>query len=385
MTTTSTHTSPRVAIVHAFLKSDCKGGGERLIFDMRNHYNADLFIGAIGLDTWGKHNAEKDSFVAEVWKPGFHLELLSQDSPIPIWQKIQRQLIFVFHPAIKKLNDYDIVIFSGNIGLAVGRITNPTTKKVLYCHTPPRPFTDQEESRLAQRPWILRSFFRQFGRFVRHQYRSDTHKMDLVITNSENIRQRLLKYIGIDSHVVYPAVNTKRFQYISTGDYFLSYTRLEEIKRIPLILEAFAQMPDKKLIIASNGPLKPWIIEQIATRKLTNITFAGMVSDQELAQLVGNCLAGIMIPVNEDAGITQCELMAAGKPVICVKEGGLLETVIDGVTGIMIPANPTIHNLQAAVQTMTPALALSMKEASQKHAQSFDSQIFFDKMDALLT
>jgi hypothetical protein len=57
MTTTSTHTSPRVAIVHAFLKSDCKGGGERLIFDMRNHYNADLFIGAIGVSTMQKKTA----------------------------------------------------------------------------------------------------------------------------------------------------------------------------------------------------------------------------------------------------------------------------------------------------------------------------------------
>ncbi len=374
---------PKVAIVHAFLKSDCKGGGERLVFDMRNHYNADLFIGAVGLDTWGKQNATKDSFVAEIWKPGFTLELLSNDSTIPVWRKIKRQLVFALSPKIKQLSNYDIVIFSGNIGLVVGRIKN-STKKVLYCHTPPRPFTDQEEVSLQKRNKWIRPILQQFGRFVRHQYRKDTEKMDIVITNSKNTRQRLLTHIGIDSHVVYPAVNTQRFPYISTGDYFLSYTRLEEIKRIPLILEAFAQMPDKKLVIASNGPLKDWIKNQITTRNLTNITFAGMVSDEELTQLVGGCLAGIMIPVNEDAGITQCELMAAGKPVIGVMEGGLIETIIDGKTGIMIPANPTTDDLQLAVETMTPERAKQMKDDCISHAQKFDSSVFFAEMDKLL-
>ena len=140
-------------------------------------------------------------------------------------------------------------------------------------------------------------------------------------------------------------------------------------------------MPDKKLIIASGGPMAGWVKEQIKTRNLTNITYEGIVSDERLGELVGNCIAGIMIPVNEDAGITQCEIMAAGKPVIGVNEGGLKETVIDGKTGVLIKENPELDDVIKAVQNMTPELALSMKEASIAQAKKFDSSVFFHKMD----
>ncbi|MEM1312205.1 MAG: glycosyltransferase [Patescibacteria group bacterium] len=371
----------KVAIFHAFLKSDCKGGGERLVFDVRNYYDADLFVGGISLDTWGKHNADKDSFVKEVWKPSANLTYLHHDSKLPVWKKIKRQLFFLFSPKVNQLNSYDVVIFSGNIAFIMGRITNPKVKKVMYCHTPPRPFTDQLEARLKAHKPIFRPIMKWFANWVVAQYRSDCQKVDLVITNSQNTKNRLQKYVGIDSTVIFPAINTQKFKYISQGDYYVSYTRLEPLKRTQLIFEAFAQMPDKKLAIASSGPLAAWIKEQIKVRNLKNITYVGMVTDEELASLVGNCIAGIMIPVNEDAGITQCEIMSAGKPVIGVNEGGLKETVIDGKTGVLIPENPSIDDLKQAVKEMTPKVALSMKEDCIQQAMRFDSKVFFEKMN----
>ena len=263
----------------------------------------------------------------------------------------------------------------------MGRITNSNVKKVMYCHTPPRPFTDQLESNLAATTPFFRPLVKLFAKWVIWQYRKDCEKMDLIVTNSENTRNRLLTHVGIDSKVIFPAVNTDRFTYKGQGDYYLSYVRLEPLKRIALILEAFALMPDKKLIIASGGPMAGWVKEQIKTRNLTNITYEGIVSDERLGELVGNCIAGIMIPVNEDAGITQCEIMAAGKPVIGVNEGGLKETVIDGKTGVLIKENPELDDVIKAVQNMTPELALSMKEASIAQAKKFDSSVFFHKMD----
>jgi glycosyltransferase involved in cell wall biosynthesis len=372
---------PKIAIVHAFLKSDCKGGGERLVFDIRNHYEADLYIGGIGLDTWGSQNADKDSFVKEIWKPGVNLFYLHEDSNLPVWRKIKRQLYFLFSPIIKKLNDYDVVIFSGNIAFVVDRITNPKVKKVMYCHTPPRPFTDQLENRLAASHPVFRPFMKWFASWVVSQYFKDCQKMDLVITNSQNTKNRLLKHVGVDSKVIFPAVNTNKFKYIAQGDYYLSYTRLEPLKRTELIFEAFAKMPDKNLIIASGGPLAGWIKQQIKDRELKNITYVGMVTDERLAELVGNCIAGIMIPVNEDAGITQCEIMAAGKPVIGVNEGGLKETVVDGVTGVLIPENPSLEDFKEAVMQMTPEVALKMKEGCITQAMKFDSEVFFGKMN----
>ncbi|MEW6701838.1 MAG: glycosyltransferase, partial [Bacteroidota bacterium] len=96
------------------------------------------------------------------------------------------------------------------------------------------------------------------------------------------------------------------------------------------------------------------------------------------------CLAGIYIPINEDFGITQLEIMSAGKPVIGVKEGGLLETIIDGETGVMIKSNPTVEDLIDAVKGLTPEKALEMKENCIEHAKKFSSKIFFDKIECEL-
>ncbi len=372
----------KIAIFHAFFKADTKGGGEKLILQIREHLGADLYVGGIDMEAWGPQKAEVDNFAKQVWDPKFKFDYLHLEGKQPFWRQIKRQLFFLFSPKVKQLNAYDLVIFSGNISFVPKRTSNSKVKKVLYCHTPPRPFTDQEETRVNKLPATLKPIYRLLAKWVRWQYKQDLQQMDLVICNSKNIQGRLQKYLGYTAQsVIFPAVNTDRFQFISQGDYYLSYTRLEPLKRIPLIVEAFAKMPDKKLIIASSGPLAKWVREQIQTRNLTNITYEGIVTDERLSELVGNCIAGIMIPVDEDAGITQVEIMAAGKPVIGVNEGGLQETVIDGRTGVLIPANPTEADFIKAVREMTPDKALAMKDASIEQAKQFDSKIFFAKLD----
>ena len=372
-------TKPKVGILHAFFKSDCKGGGEKLIFAIRDYYHADLYAGAIDLENWNPELRLNDSFVQALWNPKYKFEYLHQESSLPIWRKIKRQLGFLLSPKIKELDQNDVVIFSGNIALAQGRIKH--AKKILYCHTTPRPFTDQLQSLLESKPKFLQPLINLFAKWVVAQYRNDCLKMDLVISNSTNIQNRLKTYIGIDSKVIYPACDTNRFQWLGQDDYFVSYARLEEIKRIKLIVNTFANLPKEKLVICSAGPLKDWIENEIKTRNLTNITFEGLVSDERLAELVGNCKAGIYIPVNEDAGITQIEIMAAGKPVIGVNEGALPDTVLDGRTGIIIAENPTQEDLTKAIMELTKEKALTMKENCIKQAKNYDQSVFFEKMD----
>ncbi len=372
---------PKIAILHAFFRP--KGGGENFTFDLRNHLKADLFAGGIDVDIWSRDKIGQDSFVTNLYDNNYQLTYLHKESNIPIWRKIKRQLYFKFSPKIRKLNKYDIVFFSGNIAGVAGRL-DPKVKKIMYCHTPPRPFTDRLEQRLESAPGWKRPWMKQFARWVRAEYRKELDHMDVIMTNSVNIQNRLKKFIKHDSQVVYPPVKTNRFQHISQGDYFLSYGRLEDLKRMKLIVETFAQNPDKKLVICSTGPLKDWIQDQITTRNLTNITFEGLVSDERLAELVGKCLAGIYIPVQEDFGIIQCELMAAGKPVIGVQEGGLLETVIDKQTGILIPSNPSIKDLSKAITELTPKKALAMKTASIKQAKKFDESVFYDQVNKII-
>lgn len=114
----------KIAIFHPFLKRDCKGGGEKLILQMREYYQADLWVGGIDWQAWGPEQAQKDpDFAGKVWDQRWRFEYLHKESKIPIWRHIKRQLFFLFSPKIKKLANYDIIIFSyGNISFVPQRV-----------------------------------------------------------------------------------------------------------------------------------------------------------------------------------------------------------------------------------------------------------------------
>ena len=110
----------------------------------------------------------------------------------------------------------------------------------------------------------------------------------------------------------------------------------------------------------------------------------GWTSEEELLKLMGNAIASIYIPLDEDFGISPVESMAAGKPVIGVREGGLLETVVHGETGFLIPSNPSEEDLIEAVQKMGPETAGTMRRPCETRARQFDKKIFVEKIYAVL-
>ena len=135
----------------------------------------------------------------------------------------------------------------------------------------------------------------------------------------------------LESIVIYPPCDTEKFSWIGQGNYYLSTARLMPYKRIDLIIKAFTKLPEIRLVIASTGPDESHL-KQLA-QGLKNIKFVGDISDQELKKLLGNAIATIYIPKDEDFGMSPVESMAAGKPVIGYGEGGLLETIINGEAG----------------------------------------------------
>lgn len=114
----------KIAIFHHFFKDNCKGGGEKLILQIREYYGADLWVGGISWEAWGPEQAQKDKdFAGKVWDPRWKFVYLHKESKIPIWKHIKRQLFFLFSPKIKELLEYDIVIFSyGNISFVPERL-----------------------------------------------------------------------------------------------------------------------------------------------------------------------------------------------------------------------------------------------------------------------
>ncbi|MDQ1337021.1 MAG: hypothetical protein QG552_3971, partial [Thermodesulfobacteriota bacterium] len=258
--------------------------------------------------------------------------------------------------------------------------------------------------------------------------------MDMIVAISETVRERTMEYLGHDSLVVYPPCETERFRSMEEADYFLSTARVDPLKRVALIVEAFIKMPAKRLVVVSGGSDMPKIREM--AERVENIEVLGWVGDEKLCDLIGRCIATIYIPRDEDFGISPVESMAAGKPVIGVQEGALLETVgrergagsrgqgagskeqgaggrgqggggrrsdirdqmsdVRGrggdvgrglmVTdcGVLAPKDPVVTDVIEAVEWMTPARALRMREACEARARRFDTGVFLKKMRDLL-
>ncbi len=275
------------------------------------------------------------------------------------------------------LRDAETVLYSGSYApFAVHQ--QRQGRRVYYCHAPPRFAYDMREYYLSRMLATARPLASAFFDYVRRHYEEALAHMDVVIANSENVRKRLKTMLGIEATVIHPPIDTERFRWIEAGDYFISLARLTEYKRVETIVRAFLQMPDQKLVVASGGPQEAYLRGLAAGAP--NIRLTGWLSEGDLAQLVGNARAAIYIPFDEDFGMSPVEAMAAGKLVIGVGEGGLLETVIEGKTGFLLPPPPTVEAIQTIARAVTRDFSESMRRACESRSGIFGRNIFNERI-----
>ncbi len=298
---------------------------------------------------------------------------------LPIWR--QYKLARAFQRKTLFLKDYDTVIYSGFYSpLAIRNHWHG--QNIYYCHTPPRFIYDQRDFYLSLIPFWQRPILLGLIRYLRPLYEDALSRMDTIITNSENVQSRIQKYLGIDSRVIYPPCETEKFNWLGQEDFYLSTARLDPLKRVDIVVKAFLDMPEKKLKVVSGGPDMPKI-KKLA-QGAENIQVLGWADEKMLVELVGRCVATIYIPRDEDFGMAPIESMAAGKPVIGVAEGGLLETVVDWETGILIKADPSPEDVIKAVQEMTAKRAKDMRRVCEKRALRFRTEVFAEKMNKIM-
>jgi len=279
------------------------------------------------------------------------------------------------------LKDVNLALYSGIYApLAVKYQVAGT--RIYYCHTPPRYAYDMRDAYRAQTPILLRPILSLLSNYLASQYENALSEMDFIFSNSLNVQQRLKAATGFDSKVLYPPVDTQRFQWSNQEDYFLSLGRLEPKKNVELIVKAFLKLPSRKLFVSSGGSQLNHLKKLAAGAN--NIIFTGWQSESALRELVGRCLAAIYIPDDEDFGMSPVEAMAAGKPVVGCAKGGLLETVLSGETGILIPAPLTEYDLINALISLTPQCALSMRAACEARAEMFSKKVFSQRLNAIL-
>jgi glycosyltransferase involved in cell wall biosynthesis len=346
-----------------------QGGAERLTLTLAQGFpRADLCVAS--------HNqkAIPDTLIAGLTI----INLQANAHSIP-WRIIKS--LRAFSNKTRFLKDYDWVLYGGNY--SVSAVQNHISgRNIHYCHTIPRFCYDLRDYYLNRCPYWQRPLLKLLMSYVQAHYVKAIDKMDLIIANSENVRARIRHYLGKESVVIHPPCDTERFKWIGQQDYYLSTARLEPFKRVDRIVEAFRQMPDKRLLIASGG--SEFSRLQRLAADADNIHFTGWVTEDQMRLLVGNAIATIYIPIDEDFGMSPVESMAAGKPVIGVAEGGLLESVINNETGLLFSSQSISDALIAAVQNLTARRALIMRAACEARAQSFSKAIFLDAMGRVL-
>ena len=142
----------------------------------------------------------------------------------------------------------------------------------------------------------------------------------------------------------------------------------------PAVLEAFAGMPDKRLLIAGTGPEGA----RLRAASAGNVRFLGAVADDELRWLYGNC-AGVVTASYEDFGMTPLEAAAFGKPAAVLRFGGFLDSVVEDVTGVFF-AVPSPEAIRAAVRRV---LARRWDEAALvERAAEFSEARFVERLIA---
>ncbi len=318
---------------------------------------------------------------------GFCLDSAFRDASISR-KRVKSLIRFYQHPALQAirvmqafqrpntgLRQFDRVLFSGVY--STEGVHQRSHNNFYYCHTPPRFAYDLEQWYLQQaQPW-QRPLLSMLGKHVRKRYAAALERMDAIATNSLNVQRRLDRHLGIEhSKVIYPPVDGRLWNWQGQEAYYLSSARLEPYKRVAWAIEAFRSMPDKKLLITSGGSQEEALRRR--AEDCPNIRFTGWVSSQQLQEYVGNCIATLYLAKDEDFGLSPVESMAAGKPVIGVREGGLLETVEHAQTGLLLDPehadDPEV--LATAIRRLDAKRALSMRSACETSAQRFSPQRF---------
>ncbi len=355
----------KIAIIHDYIKE--YGGAERVLEALHEVFpNAPVFTTIYLPKFLGPH---KDKF--KDWKIN-----TSWFQDIPFKGKLISPLRilapFIFQSL--DLSKFDVIIVSQTGAYTPNLIKKGKAIQICYSHTPPRYLYGYATARDWKKNIVLRVFGEIANHFLRLVDYKSSQNVDYFVANSENIASRIKKFYRRDSTVIYPPVDTaSRYQLElkaskpAARSYYLAGGRIAKPKHIDLIVKTFEQL---------NLPLKIFGKTfggyDVKSSK-SNIEFLGEVSDEEKIELMRNAKAYIFAAEDEDFGITPVEAMAQGTPVIAYRSGGVLESVIEGKTGIFFD-KLTVDSLKLAIGKLSKAKFISQDLVKQ--GQKFSSVRF---------
>lgn len=274
------------------------------------------------------------------------------------------------------LRDADLVI-SSSVAFAKAVRTRPDALHVSYVHTPIRYAWDLDRylagssypapARLAAR--TIRPILQRWDRLT-------ARRPNVLVANSETVRDRIRRLWGRDAEVIHPPVDVDEIPPSSRDDGFLLVAaRMLAYRRLDLAVAAATRL-GRELVVAGDGP------EASRLRSLAGPTvrFTGHIDRPTLVDLFGRCHAYV-VPGVEDFGIAPVEATAAGKPVVAFRSGGATETVVEGVTGVFFDR----QEVSALVEALERLDSTTFDPARiRAHAEEFSAEVFRRRWTELL-
>lgn len=280
------------------------------------------------------------------------------------------------------VSSYDLIISSSH-AVAKGVLTGPDQLHISYVHSPIRYAWDLQHQYLRE-SGLTRGIKSVVARCVLHYVRMwdlrTANGVDAFIANSHFIARRIFKVYRRESNVIFPPVEVSRFEMRENKeDFYLTASRMVPYKKIPLIIQAFARMPEKKLIVIGEGP--EFAKARAAAAGAPNVMLLGYQSTDILVDHMQRARA-FVFAAEEDFGITPLEAQACGTPVIAFGKGGALETVVDqgsNQTGLFFGAQTT-DAICDAVKRFEALLPGFSPNACRRNAERFSPEAFREQL-----
>jgi glycosyltransferase involved in cell wall biosynthesis len=275
-----------------------------------------------------------------------------------------------------RLDGYDLVVAVSHC-VAHGVTVTGDARFVCYCLTPMRyiwktleayfPGRRQSDARY----WMLRKLSGMF----RSWDRRSASRVTEYVSISHAIQDRVRECYERESPVIYPPVDTEFYHPVEAEplDAYLWVGALAPYKRIDLVMEAFARL-NARLVVIGEGQDLAWARRAAPP----NVTFLGRQPDDVLRRHYSSCRA-LVFPGEEDFGIVPVEVQACGKPVIAYGRGGVIDTVVDIAAGEGAPTGvlfmeQTASSLVDAVRRFEAAEGRFNRDAIRTNALRFSRE-----------
>ena len=352
----------KVALVHDWLVGE--GGGERVLHDLHLMYpNAPIYT------------LVYDKSKAPAWLS----ECDVRTTYIQNWPggKTHHRYLLTFMPRAWEaldLTEYDLIISTCS-SCCKGVITRPDAEHICYSFSPTRYVWDLYHEYMANASAIKRFFMPRMIHKVRMWDFQAAQRVDHFAADSNFVGSRIKKFYRRDFTTIYPGTHINEYPILEEPeDFYLVVSRFVHYKRVDIAVEACNTLGRRLVVIGSGGDEE----QKLRSIAGSTVEFLGRVSDKEMEYYYSRA-KGFLFPGIEDYGITPVEAMSAGVPVLAYGEGGALETVVNGKTGLFFH-DQSVNGLVECIKRFESKGVSYSRQQIHDYSLKFSEDVFKKNM-----